>query len=60
MRETGEENRTRDQSMKNLPTYKEDWGGKPKDLIDIINEKTIQPGLRKGKEKPRKMERDRD
>ena len=32
MRETGEENRTRDQSIKNFSTrWGEDWGGKPKD-----------------------------
>ena len=55
--ETEEENRTRDQSMKNLPTDEGDWGGKPKDLIDIVDEKTFQPGLRTGKEKPRLMER---
>ena len=57
MRETGEENRTEDQSMKNFPTNKENWGGKPKDLIDIIDEKTFQPRLRTGKEKPRMMDR---
>ena len=57
MRETGEENRTRDQLMKNLPTDEGDWGGKPKDLIDIVDEKTFQPGLRTGKEKPRLVER---
>ena len=43
--------------MKNLPTDEGDWGGKPKDLIDIVDEKTFQPGLRTGKEKPRLMER---
>ena len=43
--------------MKNLPTNEEDWRGKPKDLIDIVDEKTFQPGLRTGKEKPRLVER---
>ena len=42
--------------MKNLPTDEGDWGEKPKDLINIIDEKTFQPGLRTRKEKPRMME----
>ena len=46
--------------MKNLPTDEGDWGGKPKDRIDIVDEKTFQPRLRTGKEKLRMMERDRD
>ena len=57
MKETGEENRTKDQLMKNLSTNEGYWGGKPKNLIDIVNEKTFQPGLRTEKEKPRMMER---
>ena len=59
MKETGEENRIRDQSMKNLPTDERDWEGKPKDLIDIVNEKTFQPGLKTEKKKTRMMERGR-
>ena len=43
--------------MKNLPTNDGDWEGKPKDLIDIVDEKTFQPGLRKEKKKPKMMER---
>ena len=58
MRETEEENRTRDQLMKNLPTNEGDWGEKPKDHIDIVNKKTFQSGLRIEKEKPKLMERD--
>ena len=38
---TGEENWTRDQSMKNLPIDKGSWEKKLKDHIDIINEKTF-------------------
>ena len=60
MREIGEENQTRDQSMKNLLTNKEDWGRKLKDHIDIVNEKTFQLGLKIGKKKPRMVERNRD
>ena len=41
MRETREENRTRDQLMKNFLTDEEDWRRKPKDCIDIVNEKTF-------------------
>ena len=54
--ETEVENRTRDQSMKNLPTDEED-GEENRKIIDIVNEKTFQPGLRTGKEKPRLVER---
>ena len=57
MRETREENQIRDQLMKNLPTDERDWGGKPKDFINIVDEKTFQPGLRIEKEKSRIMER---
>ena len=55
--ETEEENRTRDQSMKNLPTNEED-GEKNRKIIDIVDEKTFQPGLRIEKEKPRLVERE--
>ena len=43
--------------MKNLPANEGDSGGKLKDFIDIVDEKTFQPGLRTGKEKPRMMKR---
>ena len=53
------ENRTRDQSMKNLLTDEGDWGEKPKDQsVDIVDEKTFQPGQRTGKKKPRLMWRE--
>ena len=58
MKENGEENRTKDQLMKDLPTNEGGWGGKSKDHIDIVDEKTFQSGLKTGKEKPRLMERD--
>ena len=60
MRKTREENRTNDQSIKNLPTNEKDLGRKPKDHIDIVDEKTFQLGLKTRKEKSRLMERDRD
>ena len=60
MREIGEENQIRDQLMKNLLTNEKDWAKKPKNHINIVDEKTFQPGLRTGKEKPRLMEKDRD
>ena len=51
-----EENRTRDQSMKNLPTDEGD-GEENRKIINIVDEKTFQLGLRTGKEKPRLVER---
>ena len=48
--ETEEENRTKDQSMKNLPTDEGD-GEENRKIIDIVDEKTFQPGLKTGKEK---------
>ena len=53
---TEEENRTRDQSMKNLPAD-EGAGEENRKIIDIVDEKTFQPRLRTEKEKPRLMER---
>ena len=44
---TEEENRIRDQSMKNLLTNEEDYKRKPKNH----DKKTFQPGLKTGKEK---------
>ena len=56
--ETKEENRTRDQSMKNLPTDKGDKEENQKIIsVDIVDEKTFQPGLKTGKEKSRVVER---
>ena len=55
--ETKEENRTTDQSMKNLPTDERD-GEENRKIINIVDEKTFQPGLRTGKEKPRLVERE--
>ena len=52
---TEEENRTKDQLMKNLPINEGD-GEENQKIIDIVDEKTFQPGLRTGKEKPRLME----
>ena len=44
--------------MKNLPTDEGDGEENRKIIsVDIIDEKTFQPGLRTGKEKPRLMER---
>ena len=44
--------------MKNLPTDEGDEEENQKIIkIDIVNEKTFQPGLRTGKEKPRLVER---
>ena len=55
---TEEENRTRDQSMKNLQTDEGDGEENRKIIsVDIVDEKTFQPGLRTGKEKPRLVER---
>ena len=43
-----------------LPNQWGRQGGKPKDYsVDIVNEKTFQPGLKTGKEKPRLVERKR-
>ena len=50
--ETEEENRTRDQSIKNLLTNEADRKENRK-IINIVDEKTFQPGLRTRKEKPR-------
>ena len=56
--ETEEENRTRDQLMKNLPTNKGDGEENRKIIsVDIVNEKTFQPRLKTGKEKPGLVER---
>ena len=56
--ETEEKHRTRDQSMKNLPTDERDRKENQKIIsIDIVDEKTFQPGLRTGKEKSRVVER---
>ena len=55
---TEEENRTKDQSIKNLPTNEGDGEENQKIIsVDIVDEKTIQPGLKIGKEKPRLEER---
>ena len=52
--ETEEENRTRDQSMKNLPTDEGDGEENRKIIsVNIVDEKTFQPGLRTRKEKSR-------
>ena len=56
--ETKEENQAKDQSIKNLPTDKGDEEENQK-IIDIVDEKTFQPGLRTRKEKPRLLERRR-
>ena len=56
--ETKEENRTKDQLMKNLPTNEGD-GDENRKIINIVNEKTFQPGLRTEKQKPRVVERRR-
>ena len=42
--------------MKNLPIDERD-GEENQKIIDIVNEKTFQPELRTGKEKPRLVER---
>ena len=44
--------------MKNLPISEEDREKNQK-IINIVDEKTFQVGLRIGKEKPRVMERER-
>ena len=44
--------------MKNLPTDEGDGEENRKIIsVDIVDEKTFQPGLRTGKEKPRVVER---
>ena len=56
--ETKKENRTRNQSMKNLPTDEGDREENRKIIsVYIVDEKTFQPGLRIGKEKLRVVER---
>ena len=56
--ETGGENQTRDQSMKNLPTNEGDMEETQKIIsVDIVNEKTFQPGPRIRKDKPRLVEK---
>ena len=58
--ETEEKNRTRDQSMKNLPTNKGDGKENQKIIsVDIVNKKTFQPGLKTRKEKPRLVEKEK-
>ena len=54
--ETEEENRTRDQLIKNFPTN-EGNVEENQMIIDIIDEKIFQPGLKTGKKKPRLVER---
>ena len=57
--ETEEKNRTRDQSIKNLPTDEGDGEENRKIIsVDIVDKKTFQPGRRTGKEKPRLLERE--
>ena len=56
-RETMEENRTRDQSMKNLPINEGHGEENRKMSVDIVDKKTFQPRLRTEKEKPRLVER---
>ena len=54
------ENWTRDQLLKNLPTDEGDGEENQKIIsVDIIDEKTFQPGLRTRKEKSRLVERRR-
>ena len=55
--ETEEENRTRESIDEKPPELNEEMWEKNQKIIDIIDEKTFQPGLRIGKEKPRLMER---
>ena len=53
MRETGEENRTKKSiDKKSLKLNEEIWEKNQK-IIDIVNEKIFQPGLKTEKEKPR-------
>ena len=53
MRETGEENRTRESINEKPPELDEEMWEENRKIIDIVDEKTFQPGLRTGKEKPR-------
>ena len=53
-----EENRTRDQSMKNFPTNEGDREENRK-IKNIVNEKILQPGVKIGEKKPRLVEREK-
>ena len=53
LRETGEENRTRESIDKKPPELDIEMCEENRKIIDIVNEKTFQPGLRIRKEKPR-------
>ena len=53
MRETGEENRTRETIDEKPPELDEEMWEENRKIRDIVDEKTFQPGLRIGKEKPK-------
>ena len=55
--EIEEENRRRESIDEKPPELNEEMWEENRKIIDIVDEKTFQPGLRTGKKKPRLMER---